>query len=63
LLVPNAVSFVGMVLTFVAIEVFVRHIEEPHLLAVHGDGYRAYASSVGRFLPGVGLLSSGQSSP
>jgi len=38
------------------IEVFVRRIEEPHLLAVHGDNYRAYARSVGRFLPGVGLL-------
>ena len=54
---PNAVSFGGAGLTFVAIEVFVRSIEGPHLLAVHGDRYRAYARSVGRFLLGIGLLS------
>ena len=58
LLVPNAASLFGLVLTFVAIEAFVRRIEEPHLLAVHGDNYRAYARSVGRFPPGVGLLCS-----
>jgi protein-S-isoprenylcysteine O-methyltransferase Ste14 len=57
LLVPNAVSLTGLALTFAAVEVFVRRIEEPHLLAVHGESYRAYARSVGRFLPGLGLLS------
>ena len=31
-------------------------LEEEHLLARHGDAYRAYASRVGRFLPGVGRL-------
>jgi protein-S-isoprenylcysteine O-methyltransferase Ste14 len=31
--------------------------EEQHLLAMHGDAYRAYAARVGRFLPGVGRLS------
>jgi protein-S-isoprenylcysteine O-methyltransferase Ste14 len=56
LLVPNAVSLAGLALTFVAIELFVRRVEEPHLLAVHGDAYRAYARSVGRFLPGLGCL-------
>ena len=57
-LVPSAVSLSGWAITFVALEVFVRRIEEPYLLAVHGDSYRAYARSVGRLLPGVGLLSS-----
>lgn len=31
-------------------------LEERHLLALHGDAYRAYAAGVGRFLPGVGRL-------
>jgi protein-S-isoprenylcysteine O-methyltransferase Ste14 len=53
-LVPNAVSLVGLAMTFVAVEVFVRRIEEPHLVAVHGEAYRTYARSVGRFVPGVG---------
>ena len=32
----------------------VRGVEEPHLLRVHGDRYRAYAARAGRFWPGVG---------
>jgi protein-S-isoprenylcysteine O-methyltransferase Ste14 len=64
LLVPNAVSLAGLALTFVAVELFVRRVEEPHLVAIHGDAYRSYASAVGRFLPGVGRLSaSGAPSP
>ncbi len=31
-------------------------LEEQHLLASHGAAYRAYASAVGRFVPGVGRL-------
>jgi protein-S-isoprenylcysteine O-methyltransferase Ste14 len=31
-------------------------LEEEHLLERHGDAYRAYASRVGRFFPGVGRL-------
>ena len=31
-------------------------LEEGHLLERHGDAYRAYASRVGRFFPGVGRL-------
>ncbi len=31
-------------------------LEEHHLLVQHGDAYRSYASRVGRFLPGIGLL-------
>ncbi len=34
-------------------------LEERHLLKLHGDAYRGYASRVGRFVPGVGRLSSG----
>lgn len=32
------------------------HFEERHLLALHGEVYRAYASRVGRLIPGVGRL-------
>ena len=31
-------------------------LEERHLLALHGDAYRAYAAGVGRFIPGIGRL-------
>jgi protein-S-isoprenylcysteine O-methyltransferase Ste14 len=31
-------------------------LEERHLLALHGDAYRGYASRVGRFFPVVGRL-------
>lgn len=31
-------------------------LEERHLLAMHGDAYRRYASRTGRFLPGIGFL-------
>jgi protein-S-isoprenylcysteine O-methyltransferase Ste14 len=34
-------------------------LEEAHLLRLHGDRYRRYASRVGRFLPGIGRLGSG----
>ena len=30
-------------------------VEEPYLLAKHGETYRAYTTSVGRFMPGVGV--------
>jgi protein-S-isoprenylcysteine O-methyltransferase Ste14 len=34
-------------------------LEEQHLRARHGEAYLAYASRVGRFLPGVGRLPAG----
>jgi protein-S-isoprenylcysteine O-methyltransferase Ste14 len=56
LLVPNAVSVAGVALTLGAIHLLVRRVEEPHLLVVHGESYRAYARSVGRFVPRIGRL-------
>ena len=35
---------------------FHTRLEERHLLALHGDAYRAYAARVGRFVPGIGRL-------
>ena len=46
----------GFVLLVVTIELQVRAVEEPYLLATHGDAYRDYLASVGRFVPGVGRL-------
>lgn len=55
LLVPNAVALAGAVLTVATIQVQVRLGEEPHLLAVHGEAYRRWTMTAGRFLPGLGL--------
>ena len=56
LLVPNALSLAGTLLMIAAMETVVRGVEEPYLLGAHGEGYRAYARSVGRFVPGIGRL-------
>jgi protein-S-isoprenylcysteine O-methyltransferase Ste14 len=57
-MVPNAVTLAGLVLTAVAVQMQVRAVEEPYLLRVHGASYIAYAARVGRFLPGIGRLTS-----
>jgi protein-S-isoprenylcysteine O-methyltransferase Ste14 len=54
LLTPNPVALVGFVLLVITIELQVRAVEEPYLLATHGHSYREYCSDVGRFVPGVG---------
>jgi protein-S-isoprenylcysteine O-methyltransferase Ste14 len=56
LLTPNVVAFAALILLVATIEVQVRRVEEPYLLRTHGDAYRAYTASVGRFVPGVGLI-------
>jgi protein-S-isoprenylcysteine O-methyltransferase Ste14 len=56
LVTPNVVACAGFILLVAAIELQVRRVEEPHLLRIHGDAYRAYTATVGRFIPGVGLI-------
>ncbi|MDT5095472.1 MAG: hypothetical protein QOH60_4835 [Mycobacterium sp.] len=56
LVAPNIVAILGYVLLVVSIELQVRLVEEPYLLKVHGQTYREYASTVGRFVPHVGLM-------
>lgn len=56
LLVPTWLSLASIPVGIVAFEVQVRLVEEPHLLRAHGEPYRAWASQVGRFLPGLGRL-------
>ena len=56
LLVPNALSVLGGLLTVLGIEMQVRSVEEPYLKRTHGEAYARYAANVGRFLPGLGQL-------
>jgi protein-S-isoprenylcysteine O-methyltransferase Ste14 len=55
LLAPNLVAIAVFAIFLAAIEVSVRTVEEPYLLGIHGDDYRDYTASVGRFVPGIGL--------
>jgi protein-S-isoprenylcysteine O-methyltransferase Ste14 len=55
LLLPCAWTVMTAVMALVVIAIQTR-LEEAHLGALHGEAYRAYASRVGRFFPGIGLL-------
>lgn len=54
LLAPSALAIAALILLVVSTEAQVRLVEEPYLLGVHGEAYRAYAARVGRFFPGLG---------
>ena len=56
LVTPNFVMIAGLLLAITALELQVRGVEEPYLLGKHGAAYRGYTASVGRFIPGVGLI-------
>jgi protein-S-isoprenylcysteine O-methyltransferase Ste14 len=56
LLVPTWLSLASIPVGILAFELQVRLVEEPHLLRAHGEPYRAWASRVGRFLPGIGRI-------
>ena len=56
LLLPNWAALLAFALLLLGLELHVRLVEEPHLLAQHGESYRRYAARVGRFLPGLGRL-------
>jgi protein-S-isoprenylcysteine O-methyltransferase Ste14 len=60
LLVPNIAALVGFLSLVAAVELQVRFVEEPYLLRTHGRDYAAYASRVGRFVPGLGRLQAGR---
>jgi protein-S-isoprenylcysteine O-methyltransferase Ste14 len=55
LLAPNPAAIVVFAIFLATIEVSVRTVEEPYLRRIHGDDYRDYTCSVGRFVPGIGL--------
>lgn len=52
---PSPWTLGGALLALVLMSVQAR-LEEEHLLEIHGDVFRAYASRVGRFVPGLGRL-------
>jgi protein-S-isoprenylcysteine O-methyltransferase Ste14 len=58
LMVPNVLALVTIAGLVTALELQVRLVEEPYLLATHGEAYADYAARVGRFAPGVGLVRS-----
>jgi protein-S-isoprenylcysteine O-methyltransferase Ste14 len=55
LLAPNPVAIAVFAMFLAAVEVSVRAVEEPYLRGMHGDDYRDYTASVGRFVPRIGL--------
>ena len=57
LVTPNLLALMGFALVVTTIELQVRAVEEPYLTAVHGDAYRDYLATVGRFIPAAGRLS------
>lgn len=57
LVAPNVVALLGFVALLVAVQLQVRVVEEPYLLATHPRAYRAYGTRVGRFVPGLGRFS------
>jgi protein-S-isoprenylcysteine O-methyltransferase Ste14 len=58
LLTPASWTVMGATQALVLIAIQAR-LEEEHLARVHGAAYRAYASRVGRFIPGLGRLTEG----
>ena len=55
LLAPNPAAIAVFAIFVAAVEVSVRTVEEPYLRDVHGQDYRDYTASIGRFIPGIGL--------
>ena len=47
----------GAVLFALSIELQARFVEEPYLSALHRNEFSHYASTVGRFIPGIGRKS------
>ena len=56
LLVPTWLAIASIPATILGLEIQVRLVEEPYLIRAHGDPYLAWASRVGRFVPGIGRL-------
>jgi protein-S-isoprenylcysteine O-methyltransferase Ste14 len=57
MLVPSPCALLAAFATWLGIEAQVRAVEEPYLMRIHGETYAHYASSVGRFVPGLGQMS------
>jgi protein-S-isoprenylcysteine O-methyltransferase Ste14 len=51
---PTWTGAIAVAILFATFVVQVRLVEEPHLAAMFGDAYVAYAARTGRFVPGIG---------
>lgn len=56
LLVPSWPALLAVGVLAAGLELQVRLVEEPYLIAQHGESYSRWARRAGRFLPGVGRL-------
>lgn len=59
MMAPNPLALGAFGVLLGAIELQVRVVEEPHLAGVHGDAYRHYCRTVGRFAPRIGRAGTG----
>jgi protein-S-isoprenylcysteine O-methyltransferase Ste14 len=53
LMAPKVAAVTAWLILIAAVQLQVRAVEEPYLIATHGDTYRRYAATVGRFLPAL----------
>lgn len=58
-MVPTPLTALALVMLILGVQIQVRAVEEPYLLATHPLAYPAYAARTGRFLPGLGRLPAG----
>ena len=56
LAVPTPLALALPPLLLVALQIQVRIVEEPYLIAAHGAPYLAWAARTGRFVPAIGRL-------
>jgi len=57
LLCSTPLAWLALAVQLLALELQVRGVEEPYLARTHGGAYLDYGGRVGRFVPGMGLLS------
>lgn len=50
-LAPHVLFFVTGVVGYLTIRAYVKNIEEPYLVKLHGDDYRQYVAQTGSFFP------------
>ncbi|MEU7904571.1 isoprenylcysteine carboxylmethyltransferase family protein [Actinoplanes sp. NPDC049118] len=55
-MVPTTIGPLTALCLLAALQIQVRAVEEPYLIASHHEDYRGYAARAGRFLPGIGRL-------
>jgi len=53
-LAPNVLMLITGLVGFYAVKAYVRDIEEPYLIGLHGEEYVRYMESTGSFLPNFG---------